>query len=133
MDGRRPDLAGVVAAEPPLEVANGVGKGERRGGGILAQELAQGAPALADVVLEQALGRHQLADAVVVPLEDLDAAVLKIALEQPVPEGQQHGAVEREGPVKVRDDLGGRVREALVDGFGGGPWGGSGQPGATER
>lgn len=101
LDDRTPDLPGVVAPEPPLEVTDGVGEGERGVGRVLAQELAQGAPSLAHVVLEQAVLRHELPDLVVVLLEDLDAAVLEVALEQPVPERHQHGAVEREGPVEV--------------------------------
>ena len=49
-----------MAPEASLEIADGVGEGERGSWSLLAQELAEGAPALADVVLEQTVCAMEL-------------------------------------------------------------------------
>lgn len=103
------DLAAIPAAQAGAEVVRRVGVREGRVGHLLAQELAQGLPAAVHVVLEQAVRGHELAHEVVVLGEDLLALVLEVALEQAVPEQEEHGPVEGEGPVEVRDEVRGGV------------------------
>lgn len=133
LDGGIPDLAVVAPSESCAEVGGTVGEGEGHLGNVLAEEFAEGLPAVADVVLEQAVSGDELTDEIVVGLVDFLASVLKVALEQAIPEEKQHGPVEGKCPVEMGDELGCLVHDAAVDGLGSGPAGTAGQQEGSAR
>lgn len=95
------NFAVISASDACLEIIGTVGKGKRLVGHLLAEEFAERLPALGDVVLEKLVFGHELAHKFVVRAEHIFASVLKVALEQPVPQQEEHGPVEGKGPVKV--------------------------------
>ncbi len=69
----------------------------------LAEVLAQRSPAGAHAVLEQLAGWDKLANLLVVLVEPFLPRVLKVVVEEILPELAQHGMVQSSGPVEVRD------------------------------
>lgn len=117
LQGSVEHLATVAAAAALEEVGHVVTAGEGRVGDVLAEELAQRAPAFADLVLEQALGGHQGADQSDVVLVDLLALVGEVAAEESLEELAQHRIVHAGGPAEVGDEAVFGVGDAPVDGL----------------
>lgn len=117
LQGSVEHLATVAAAAALEEVGHVVAAGEGRVGDVLAKELAQRAPAFADLVLEQTLGGNQGADQGDVVLVDLLALVGEVAAEEGLEELAQHRVVHAGGPAEVGDEAVFGVGDAPVDGL----------------
>lgn len=117
LEGRVHHLVAVAGAAALVEVGHVVATGERGVGHLLTQELAQGAPAIVDVVLEETLLGDQAADLGDVLLVDLLALVGEVTTEEGLEELVQHGVVHARRPAEVGDELVLRVADTPVDGL----------------
>lgn len=75
------------------EIVGGVYEREGPVRDLLTEKVTQWCPSMTDVVLEEAVARNDLADEVVVLSVDVLPLVLEIALEEAVPEKEQHGTI----------------------------------------
>lgn len=105
MQGHVHHLPSVARAAALVEVGHVVARWEGAVWHLLTQELAQRTPALADVVLEQSLLRHQAAHLLHMVQVHLLALVREVAPEERVEELLQHGVVHAGGPAELRDEL----------------------------
>lgn len=97
-------LAPVAAAAALEEVGHVVATRKLGVGHLLSEEFAQRAIAVANLVFEQALWRHQTADLSDVVLVDLLALVGEVATEEGLEELAQHGVVHASSPAEVGNE-----------------------------
>lgn len=95
-------LSSVAGAAPLKEVRHVVATRELGLGNLLAQELAQGAPSVADAVFQQVFLWHEAADLLDVILVDLFALAREVAAEEGLEELREHGIVHAGSPAEVR-------------------------------
>ena len=107
-------IAGLAPVDETICVVTFRKRNFRR---FVAKKVAQRLPAGANLVLEQTLLGNKLAQLGVVVDEALFASVLKVTVEEAVPELAQHGIVEVRGPVEVGEPTEFRVVGAPINGL----------------
>jgi len=110
-------LVTVTGAATLVEVGHVVTTGEGGVRNLLLEELAQGAPAVVDVVLQETILGHQAADLGDMLLVHLLALTGEVATEERLEELVEHGVVHAGGPAEVRHELVLGVADAPVDGL----------------
>lgn len=110
-------LAPVAGAATLEEIGHVVATREWGVRNIFSKELAQRAPAITDLVFQQALGRHQAADFSHVVLVDLLALVGEVPTEEGLEELAQHGIVHAGRPTEIGNKTVFPVRNTPPDGL----------------
>lgn len=107
----------VASAASLVKVGHVIATGERSIGKFFLEELAQGAPAVVDIVFQETIRGNQAADQLHMFIVDLLALAGEVSAEEGLEEGVEHGVVHASRPAEVGNQLVLGVAHSPVNGL----------------